>query len=352
MMKITGFQFLSKASIKLGDLGRIRESSKQRPDLSYDLCVEAVERPFPLTFAQLTPQAPSIGAFQYVDRDEDRYLSRRWPTGICITGSVDLPDDTKVAESSFRRDLMFFARKLLWELRPELDVKVYSRDQLSSSIGYRREYLCRQLFDFCGVRTPSPIDNFVPTAVGEPVGPGVITIDDVGRTENINELVWSQILTFPTRSSFETDSNEIRKRVIAQRLHYNSHNELNDAQVHLMRDELKPAIRLAAPAVEASIMYYAEMWGVSFPVEGTERRPFIEKIDCWLATAGRPKYSISDPKNAEYLQYLYLSRNAMHEADCYYRCSDMSVVNVRTRQQAAPLIEAAFAFIVWVDALV
>jgi hypothetical protein len=351
-MKVTAFQFLSRASLQLGNLGSLRASPRQRPDITCDLSLAIVERPFPLTFAQLIPQAPSVGAAQYVDEDEDRYLSRRWPACIRATGSIQLPDDTDAADADLRRNLLLFVRKLLWELPPELHVQAYPPDQRASSVGYRREFLHWQIFDISGVRRPSASGNFVPTDAGEPVGPGVITLDDIGWEERVNELVWSPVLGYPARSSLQADMEEIRKRVTALRKHYNSHNELNDAQVHLTRGELKPAIRLAAPAAEASIKYYAAIWGVSFPIAGTERRPFIKKVDCWLAAAGRPTYSASDPQNAEYLQYLYLSRNAMHEADCYYRRSDKTVINVRTQQHAAPLVAAAFAFVVWLDALV
>jgi len=168
----------------------------------------------------------------------------------------------------------------------------------------------------------------------------------------LNELVWSPILAFPERTSPREDADSIQRKVTALRKQYNSHNELNDAQMHLARREVKPAIRLAAPAAEASIKYYAAAWGVLFPPAGTRKLSFIEKVDSWLTVAGKPTYSSSDPQNAEYLQHLYSSRNAMHEADCYYKRANGSIVEVKSQEQATPLVEAAVAFVVWLDALV
>jgi hypothetical protein len=95
-MKVEAFQFLSRAS------------PRQRPDTLHDLSFSMIERPFSLTFGQRVPRAPSIGAAQYVDEDEDRYLSRRCPTCIRATGTIHLPDGTDTADAELQRHRLLF----------------------------------------------------------------------------------------------------------------------------------------------------------------------------------------------------------------------------------------------------
>jgi hypothetical protein len=204
------------------------------------------------------------------------------------------------------------------------------------------------MFDIERHRRPSSREEYVPTDVGEPVGPGVASLPDISAFNNVNELVWSQVLRFPTRTNVSNDLTRIREIGHAVRRHYNSYNELKDAHRHLANGEIKAGIRSAASAIDAILRYYCDLWGVRFP---QERIPYDEKIETVLRDAKQASYRTADAENLKKLLYLYRSRNSMHEGDCYYNDDEGNQVRVRSVDQVRGFVSAVEDFVVWIDAL-
>jgi hypothetical protein len=214
--------------------------------------------------------------------------------------------------------------------------------------GYRREYFDSQIFDIAGNRRPNSCESYVPTEVGEPVGPGVASLPSIEAFDSINELVWTPILAFPNRRSLPDDLAAIRKAIMALRKHYNSYNELRDANRHIANREVKAAIRSGASAVDAIVRYYCDLWEVP-PLP--QKLPFDEKIERVLQMAGRPSYRSVAPERLDSLLFLYRCRNSMHEGDCYFDDRGGIRTRVRNIDQVRPFIDALEDFVVWIDAL-
>lgn len=337
--QVAASQFLSRATIQNGPIGTVRSSPKQRPDIIFDVTLEIVDKPFEINFAQLPPQRPSIGAYQYVDNEADVYMSRRWPKCVSLQGTVRLPEVTLTSE--LIKHLLTYLQKLLWA-EPDF------ADQRATIAGYRREFFNRQFFDIAHNRRPSSRESYVPTDTGDPLGPGVATVPEVGAFDNINELVWTPALSFPNRTTVDADLPVIRKIVADLRTHYNGYNELQDAERHISNGEVKAAVRSAASAVDAILRYYSDFWSSARP---PRELPFDEKIESVLRDSGRPSYRNVADAGLDQLLYLYKARNSMHEGDCCYADRAANLVRVTTIDQVRPFVEAVIDFICWIDAL-
>lgn len=339
------FQFLSRKTIKEADLGIIRSSPKQRPDIQFEMRLQVEPKSFEMAFAQLKAQPPSIGAFEYVDADIDRFLTRRWPMCVAAHGEVEVPEqllDTKVREL-----ILTYPRVLLWN-SPASEMQIaIPKDQRAFLPGYRREFFAQQLFDIKGQRRPSSQAIYVQTEPGEPTGPGVVTFRRWDAISSINELAWSPILPFRDRTTFENDKAAIQRSLKALRKQYNSDSEFTDAERYAREGDIKAAVRSAASSVDANLRYYRESWGLSPPPS----LPFDEKIDNVLQRANRPVYSSVNPTGAENLRYLYRCRNSMHEGDCYYKNNQGTRVDIRQINQVTVWIETVAEFIIWIDSL-
>jgi hypothetical protein len=340
------FHFLSRRSAEVAELGTIRSSPRQRPDIHFEMQVRLEQKPFELAFAQLKPQGPSIGAHQYIDTIIDNFFERRWPMCIAARGEVDLPQES--LDTDLRKILLTYPRTLLW-YSPDPKMKTaIPEDQRAVQTGYRREYFDHQIFDIAGNRRPTPNSIFWPTEPNDPAGPGVVTFRNWDLLRDINELVWTPILPFPNRTTFEVDKTGIQDALIALQKRYNSHSEFLDAERYLMEGDIKASVRAAASSVDAIIRSYQEMWRVSSP---PGHLPFNQKIDNILQRAGHPSYSSIDPEGSDELLHLYRCRSSMHEGDCYYKDKTENRVDVRNIKQVSPWLKTVEDFIVWMDSL-
>lgn len=177
------------------------------------------------------------------------------------------------------------------------------------------------------------------------MGPGFASIK-TRPFPRINELVWSQVIPFPNPTDLATDLPKIRSKVAEMRKHFNSYGELKDARRHLAAGDLKAGVRAAAPAVEAIVRYHCKLWDVEFPRKGS----FDEKIEAVLAAAGKPAYRAVDQTGLQCIRYLYRARNAMHEGDNFYNDDHGELVEI-DRDKLDQFLDAAEAFIVWIDSL-
>ncbi|HUE74804.1 MAG TPA: hypothetical protein VMP01_28305 [Pirellulaceae bacterium] len=338
--RIHAHQFFSREIVPPQQLGLRRTSPRQRPEVVYEFEVVFESKPFETNFAQFVATRPDIGAHQFIDQDVDFYLTRRWPYCLSMRGTVNTFGDMG--------NLLPFARKLLWTPKDPVHSSLLAADQLATTLGYRREFIYRRTFDIDGNRVPSMARTYASTEVGEPVGPGVVTLPDVNGTENENEFVWSQILPFPNRTTIAQDRGRIAEIGSALKRHYNGYNELKDARRHVNNGEIKAGVRSAASAVDAVLRFYCSLWGTGAP---PAHLPFDEKIEHVLRTAGRPSYRAVRPRALDSLLYLYRCRNSMHEGDCYYSDNAETRIQVQTAAQLSLFVEDTEEFVLWIDAL-
>ncbi len=350
-MKLRGevFQFLSRKNIPNQSLGKLKISPEQRPDIIICLSFELKDKPFEINFAQVIPKRPSVGAFEYVDPYIDRYMKERWPKCLCGSGTIEIPEGSGTLSCDLLRNILEFLRKSSWHLKENVNGVIADQDQIARHVGYRRKYVDRQIYDIKGNRRPKSSENYVPTNVGEYVGPGVASLPDISPIDNINEFVWSQIIYFPDRSSLAKDLPRIKAKALEFRKHYNGYNELIDARRHLDKGEVKACVRAGASAVDAILRFNCSQWDVCFP---TKPVPFDQKIEDILALSGMPSYKAVDPENLQNLLYLYLARNKMHEGDCFYKDKLGNIVQVKTVDQCSTLLASVESFVVWVDSIV
>jgi len=332
--------------MKEEDLGTLRSSPKQRPDIKFEMHLKLEPKPFEMTFAQLKASQPSIGAAEYVDSDIDRFLTRRWPICIACHGEVEVPDQTLDIE--LRKLILTYPRILLWNSTASILRAAIPKDQCALSKGYRREFFAHQTFDISGRRRPSTQAIYVPTEQGEPTGPGVVTFHQWDAFSSINEFAWSPILPFGNRTTFKNDKPAIKRSLDALRKHYNSDSEFTDAERYAKEGDIKAAVRSAASSIDANLRYYIALWGLSSP---PGHLAFDEKVDNVLQRANRPIHSLVDPTGAENLRYLYRCRNSMHEGDCYYKNNEGVRVDVRKISQVEVWIKAVAEFVVWIDSI-
>jgi len=344
-LRVTAYQFLSRATIRNKRLGTRRSSPKQRPEIVFELVMKVIDKPFETNFAQLPPANPSIGAHQYVDEEIDVFMSRRWPKCLALEGTIILPEHTLNVQ--LNKKLLTFLRKLLWTPCEAELAEILGPDQCATGIGYRREFFDRQIFDIAGNRRPNSRETYVPTEVGEPIGPGVASLTDVDPFNNINEFVWTQILPFPNRTKLADDISDIRRAVAALRKYYNGYNELKDAERHAANGEVKAAARSAASAADAVLNYYRELWKIAPPPKNLT---FDEKIEHVLREANQPSYRSAAHDNLETLLNLYRARNSMHEGDCSFRDRNGNLKKISKISQLHPFIRAVQDFVVWMDA--
>jgi hypothetical protein len=161
--------------------------------------------------------------------------------------------------------------------------------------------------------------------------------------------VWSEIIYFPGGGQLTDDLEMVRRRALEIRKHYNSYDEVFDARRHLANGELKACVRSAASAVDALLRYHCAQWDVPFP---RKPKPFDDKIEEILRSAGKPSYRVADRGNLETLLDLYRARNSMHEGDCYFKDDSGRVVKIRRGNQAEAFVDAVERFLVWIDSLV
>ncbi len=348
-LQIEACQCLSRTALDLGPLVTLRASTQDDPNTVFELEFAFERKPFPMTFAQLLPHGPSIGAFEYIDAGVDRYFESRWPVCLMVRGNVSGPADFEEMSDDAICNVLLFIRILMWETPGGLSNPDIPPDQRATRLGYRRQFFLSQSRDFVGNRRHAPFDFFSPTEIGEPIGPGVVSLDLQQSDQIPNELVWSPTLSFPSRTNRDADRAHILGTIEALKRHYNSYNELGDATRLLEIEEFKSAIRAAASAVDAAILHLRQVHDIADPPRSLQ---FDEKIEHALAGARLPSYRALEPDRLQCLLYLYRARNSMHEGDCYYSRRDGTLVAIWGQEQARPLVNAAEAFVLWLDSLV
>jgi len=276
-------------------------------------------------------------------------MEERWPKCLQGLGTIEIPEDSQSISAELIRNILAFLRSSAWKLKDRVAGVLAAPDQLASHLGYRREYLDRQIFDVDGNRRPNSSENYVPTDLGEYVGPGVAFLPNIDPFNNRNQLVWSQIIPFPNRTTLTDDLPIIKRKATEIRKHYNSYNELADARRHLRQEDVKACVRSAASAVDAILRYYCSQWDVPFP---KKKVAFDEKIEKILVSAGKLSYKSAAPKDLQKLLYLYRARNAMHEGDCYYKDKSGNVIEVKSVNQCSALVDAVERFVIWIDSIV
>lgn len=352
---IEGFQFLvGETPYEKGPIASLRGSPSPRPDIAYDLVFLLEDRAFPTTFADIIPRGPSIGALEYIDPHVDAVLGRMWPFCIVLRGSVDIPE--KELPELLRMQVLDHVRRLLWYPDGRSGARFLPFDQFATTAGYRRQRFCGGLLDLAGNRVPNPERSFVPSEIGDPVGPGVVSfLNKRDMFNTVNELVWSEIMPLPTRTTLKNDTPRLNRRIRKKDLHYNSVRRLDDARRLIQKDEAACAAWFGASAVDAALDYHRERWNTrKKDLEKTlnKRDPFNVKIEKTLNLAGKPSYRSKDPEGWKALGRLYYSRNTSHEADCYYMEDDGSRKEVKSVDQVQPWLDAAEDFILWVESLV
>lgn len=348
-LSVEAHQARSLAIGEASSLGTRRVRPQQRMDIEYTLALSAEPKSFHWTFAQLRPHRPCAGAHEYVDPHVDAFFAHRWPSSVVARGEISVPESEELLSAELRRNLMSFARRLLWEAPVSLTSTWLPDDQLTHVPGYRREFFHTQLFDIQGSRRPSDQQRFVPTELREPVGPGVVTIDLMGDWDAVNELVWSPVLPFSGRSTLRTDWPELARAVNASPLQLNGVSEFADAQRYLGVGDIKGAVRSGASAAEATLKHYAARWQAGTP---PKHLPFDDKVEHVLASAGKPSFRQAQPEASRQLLYLYRTRTSMHEGDCYFSDVHGQRQPVRQASQVTPMVDAVRTLLVWADSIV
>lgn len=348
-LRVNIYQFLSRRNLPVAPVGRSTSSPRQEPDITFHIAFEYAQAPFGISFLDDEPDKRpkwSMGADQYVDRDRDDAMLNMWPgcligTGY-VTSATSLSNDDEVSKKCLR-----FMRQILRRCSRNGDFSDIA-DQMATVDGYRRAYFQSQILDINGKRRPSHSRTYARTEITDFIGPGLATINDVGYPR-VNELAWCRIVPFNEATRVEFDLAEIHRREDKIRLHSNSHKDLSKAKEFLDQGNFETCIRTAAAATEARIKYWCAVWSVTYP---TGSMSFDDRIEHSLAGARKPSYRMADPTSSENLLYLYRARNAMHEGDCFYRNRSGLQVDIVRQEQAEPLLAAAVAFAVWIDAIV
>jgi hypothetical protein len=294
-------------------------------------------------FAQPWPQLPTIGALEYVDR----YADRRWPMflegGACLSlEQVPTTYDAWLAIAEGVRHVLFKSFRTM-------NVLAKLPGETIVAPGYRRQYVTTAA-DLAGSPVPSPEPRYQPSVVGEPVGPGFVTmpadfVESGGRHTSLN-IVWSQAFSLANVTSPSVDMPRITKRVDQLRSHWNSYNELRDANRYAKGGDVKGATRSAASAVDAAIRFYADEWGVSFP--NKRGMSFMERVDNILLRAGRTAFSVAELSASQTLAHAYSARSSMHRGDHAYKNSAGNRVEVRITE-AREFVAASELFTLWID---
>jgi hypothetical protein len=331
------------------------------PLLLRDILPNTKVRPL---YALPWPDYPSIGAVQFVDP----YAERRWPSYMLLEARLALPTEAyskEVAQDVLQYLRGIIARGLLDQL--PLDSLLGQRVSVP---GYRWGYWTPML-DFVGNPSPNPYGGYAYSEPGEAIGPGFTSVENylgfpqfgvpplegTGQLPDLSKiwnfmaqlhlaLVWSQAFSLPNRTTAGADHDRIKKRVQEIRMHWNSYNELNDAEGHLTRHDAKGAVRSAASAVDAALRFFCAEWGTSFP---TDPIPFDEKIERILADSGRPSYRAANRDGSRDVLHLYRARSKMHEGDVYYT-DEQTKAEVRVDMSIAKvLVQEAETFLLWLD---
>ena len=340
------FQFLSRFTNPCRSELTVRNQHPHLDGVSVQLLLTLSDRQIRLDFCSFDARNPDIGPGQLEDPEMNAYHASRWPSCISVSGTVDLGPNE--ATRLVIDDLLDHIRNVIWHLKCSWMELAIPADQRSSTHGYRREFRHVQIFDMCGNRRPSPQQFYVGTRPGEPVGPGVVTFRDARLSEVSNELVWSPIIPFPDRTTFENDREQIARKIGAMRTLYNSHTELSDARRHAVNGEIRAFVRSLASAVEAALVHYQRAWSVDRP---PRRLPFNEKIDYVLVQSGRQSYTSIDPIGSRILLDIYRCRNTMHEGDCYVTTSDGRRSRVRSIRRVDNWLPTVESFISWIESL-
>jgi hypothetical protein len=286
----------------------------------------------------------SIGADQYIDPDRSRYLRARWPTCILAQGTIS--SNTPLRDPETVEACLRFLSTIL-NRRKDDGCFHDITDQLASVNGYRWAYIQSQMLDIDGDRRPSHSRAYSRVKAGDFSGPGLAVIDSISYP-SINEMGWSQALPFPGATDIHTDLPAVQSLEEKIALHINANEDLAHAESRLLEDDIKGCVRSAAPAVEARLRFWCDVWGIPFPQHG----PFDDKIEQVLTQAGKSSFRAADPVNSERLLYLYRARNSSHRADCYYNDATGTRNDLTCRQDVQPLLDAACEFCVWIDGLV
>ncbi len=350
-LKVEVYQFLSRSNISKFTCGNWTTYPVQRPDIGITIDFQVCDKPFEINFSHIIAKNPSQGPHEYIDPFLDKYMSKRWPK--CIKGTATVSSSASdLKETDMLKNILLFLRKFLWERNSGPEFREFINqtcDQTATTLGYRREYFSSQMFDAVGNRRPSNIINFIPTDIGEYVGPGIAHLPDIRPFENVNELVWSWIIPFQDRSNVGDDLQKIEGEIRKTKLHFNSYRELEDARRYLDSGEIRTCVRCAANSVDAILRYYCNAWRIKFPANSF---PFDEKIEEILDMAKKPSYKKVASENLEKLLFLYRSRNSSHEGDCSYKDRSGTLIEVTYKSQAEDFVRAAEDFTLWIDSMV
>jgi len=296
-----------------------------------------VSKPFRIDFADVVGRNPSIGAHQYTDEYLDNFADSRWP--FCLEGTIEFSTKDGVTPPTTTELLQDF-RSLVFDACRTVPMFA---DQFSKKPGYRRSYGAPKSGDIFGQRRPNPSNYLHPAQPGEFIGPGLIELDGY-------DGVWSQIIPLPGATSLENDRDHLGNVIQRMRLHYNSYNELRDAENYLLGDNaaaIKGAVRSAAAGVEANLKFFCVQHDIVYPTAGL---PFDDKIENILTDAQMPSYRAVSSSDSEQLLYLYRARNSQHEGDYFYKNNSGQQVQV-DKQQAQQFVDSAKKFVLWLDAL-
>ena len=204
----------------------------------------------------------------------------RWPT--CVQAAIHVDTDRDMTATDAVNVLLLDIRDALTAVlaqNPLFD----PTGHLSKHPGYRRLYGAPPNLDIARNRRPVPSEHYHPTAIGEYLGPGLVTLNDPTPMD----YVWSQIIPFPNVTNIAADRSRLLEIIKSMGLHYNSYNELRDARDHLIRAkntgllaDLKAAVRTGASAVDPLIRFYCKLHSTPFP-RGS--MTFDQKIEHVLA---------------------------------------------------------------------
>lgn len=349
LLKFSGQQALSRKYVN-GE-GKWRVNSKPENPLNFNFELRLELAPFDVQIAGLRGQRPSVGAFEYFDEENDKYLADRWPAKLTVHGTIDVPEEWLEDGRALN-----VARALLW-FNDLAGAAPILTDQRAQVLGYRREFRHIPSPDILGRDRPFPANGYTETDAGEPLGPGFVTFDDPSYPLGVNsQYVWSEILKYPDRTIFDDDKVTLTQKIEARVRHFNSHSELRDSKRYVESTDAKPsvikaAVMAAASATEACLKHCIEANHLTMP-KGYASLPFDEKIEMVLVLAGHPSFKQLEPEHARNLLYLYRARNARHEGDCYYRDNGGYKVSVKTIEQVRHLVDSTHTFIFWMDTLV
>lgn len=332
------YQCFSRPSVQID--GPLRAQSKAENRFKWEVKFEIVPRDKSVAFAELFARSQSIGASQVVDPDLEHYLGQRWPVWLVARGRVS-GSDLRSQNGAF-----WLARNILWLHRDSLP-----QDQIASHAGYRREFVRPEDRDIMGVSRPSQVRCDGPSDVGEPCGPGYVRIDGFHSPAEASELVWSEVLRLPERTTYDRDSVVIQAALEQRNRHFRIYSELRDSRRHLARGELKATVRSAAPAVEGALRHFMAEKKVRFP-KTPKRIPFTEKIEEGLRLGGAPSFAQLEPEHARAIGNLYKARNSSHNVDCSYTDENGVLVRIRNTSELAGWVDSAHVFVHWIDTLV